>query len=94
LYVGEGVVWDRLRSHLSDPEKTPWFGEIAQVEIKATGLTKKEAHALEQDLIQQLDPKYNKDRTPYETNYPGGLYGQDLPRAQKPMKFEVELGKK
>ncbi len=94
LYVGEGDVWSRLRAHISDPEKTPWFGEIAQVEVKASGLTKKAAVALEQDLIGQLKPEHNKDRTPYETNYPGELYGKDLPKAQRPLHFKVGLGRK
>ncbi|QXP85277.1 SpvB/TcaC N-terminal domain-containing protein [Methylococcus sp. Mc7] len=95
LYVGKGDVWARLRSHITDPEKTPWFGEIAQVEVKATDLTNAEALALEQDLIHQLDPLHNKDLTPYETEFgKGKSYAPDLPRAQTPQRFDVNLGQK
>ena len=95
LYVGKGDVWARLRSHITDPEKTPWFGEIAKIEVKATDLTNSEALALEQDLIHQLDPQHNKDRTPYETEFGKGKpYAPDLPKAQPPQKFNVNLGQK
>ena len=95
LYVGKGDVWARLRKHITDPDKTPWFGEIAQVEIKGTELTNSEALALEQDLIQQLDPNYNRDRKPYETEFgKGKSYAPDLPKAQMPRRFDVNLGQK
>jgi hypothetical protein len=95
LYVGKGNVWDRLRSHINDLEKTPWIGEIAEVEVKATDLKNAEALALEQDLIHQLKPLYNKDLTPYETEFGKGKpYAPDLPRAQAPQRFKVNLGQK
>jgi hypothetical protein len=92
LYVGEGNVFDRLRAHIRDPEKTPWFGEIARLEVRGTALTKKESLALEEDLIHQLKPLHNKDLTPFETNYPGQLRGVDLPRAQSTLRFDINLG--
>jgi len=92
LYVGEGDVFARLRAHISDPEKTPWFGEIANVEVHATALTKKGSLALEEDLIDQLKPLYNKELAPFESAYPGQLRGPDLPRSQRVLKFKVELG--
>jgi len=94
LYVGEGNVFDRLRAHISDPEKTPWFGEISRVEVHATELLKKESLALEEDLIAQLNPLYNKQATPFEDAFPGQLRGADLPRAQRVMRFDVNMGKK
>jgi hypothetical protein len=95
LYVGKGDAWDRLRKHISDPGKTPWFGEIARVEIKGTDLTNSEALALEQDLIHQLNPNYNKDRIPYETEFGKNKdYSPDLPRAQVSRNFNVNLGQK
>lgn len=95
LYVGKGDVWGRLRSHISDPLKTPWFGEIAQIEIKGSELTNSEALALEQDLIRQLGPHYNKDLIPYETEFgKGEPYAPNLPKAQIPRNFKVNLGQK
>jgi RHS repeat-associated protein len=95
LYVGKGDVWDRLRKHITDPDKTPWFGEIGRVEIVGTDLTNSQALALEQDQIHQLDPHYNKDRTPYETEFGKGKdYSADLPRPQAPHRFNVNLGQK
>jgi RHS repeat-associated protein len=95
LYIGKGDAWDRLRAHVSDPEKTWWFGEIAQIEVKATSLTNSEALALEQDLISQLNPLHNKDLTPYESEFGQGRhYSQDLPKAQASKTFRVELGKR
>ncbi len=95
LYIGKGDVLERLRAHITDPKKTPWFGEISQVEVKATDLTNAEALALEQDLIDQLDPLHNNDRKPYETEFgKGKSYAQDLPHAQVPQRFNVNLGQK
>src|SRR5262249_43655008 len=67
LYVGEGFALDRIRSHISDPLKTDWFPEISIVEVRATNVTKSQSLALEQDLIHELKPRYNKDLIPYES---------------------------
>lgn len=92
LYVGEGNVFDCLRRHVRDPQKTPWFGEIAQMEVRGTALTKKESLALEEDLIHQLNPLYNKELNSFESAYPGQLRGPDLPRPQRTLNFNVNLG--
>lgn len=92
LYVGEGKIFDRLRSHIGDPSKTPWFGEIGKMDVYANNLTKKQAHALEEDLISQLNPTHNKVLKPFEENYPGQLRGPDLPKSQKKLIFDVEMG--
>jgi hypothetical protein len=92
LYVGEGNAFDRLRAHINDPDKTPWFGEIARIEIRGSEFTKKEALAFEEDLIEQLEPMYNKELKPFETAFPGQLRGQDLPKGQPVRKFDVRLG--
>lgn len=94
LYVGEGNVFDRLRAHISDPKKTPWFGEISKLEVQATKLSKKEALALEEDLIDQLKPLHNEQLKPFEDAFPGQLRGTDLPKAQPTMRFDVNLGKR
>jgi excinuclease UvrABC nuclease subunit len=94
LYVGEGNVFERLRAHLSDPGKTPWFGEIAQIEVRGTGLTKKQSLALEEDLIHQLQPLHNKQMTPFMDAYPGSLRGPDLPGGQRTLSFDVHLGRR
>jgi RHS repeat-associated protein len=92
LYVGEGDVFTRLRAHITDPEKTQWFGEIAKIEVRGVELTKKESLALEEDLIHELAPLYNKELMPFEAAYPGQLRGADIPRAQRPLTFDVEMG--
>src|SRR5262249_14686048 len=92
LYVGEGDVWERLPEHIKDVKKTPWFGEISRLEVRATALTKKESLALEEDLIDQLKPKYNQVLRPFEEAYPGQLRGPDLPKSQQSLMFDVELG--
>jgi RHS repeat-associated protein len=92
LYVGEGNVLDRLRAHISDPKKTPWFGEIARVEVHGSELLKKESLALEEDLIQQLEPLHNEQLKPFEDAFPGQLRGADLPRSQQVQAFDVKLG--
>lgn len=93
LYVGKGGALDRLRAHIRDPKKTQWFGEIAEVEVPATGLTNTQALALEEDLIGQLKPLHNVDKTPFRTVFGDAMeVGPNLPRAQPPLKFRVEWG--
>ena len=93
LYVGKGEALDRLREHIKDPLKTQWFGEIAQVEVRATGLNNTEALALEQDLIGQLGPQHNRDRTPFKTAFGTAMeVGPNLPRAQATLRFWLEWG--
>ena len=83
----------RLREHIKDPLKTQWFGEIAQVEVRATGLNNTEALALEQDLIGQLGPQHNRDRTPFKTAFGTAMeVGPNLPRAQATLRFWLEWG--
>ena len=94
LYVGEGNFFDRLRSHIADIDKTQWIGEIAKIEIYGTELSKKESLALEEDLIDELKPKYNKDERPFENAYPGQLRGPDLPSPQPKIDFDLKYGKK
>jgi len=94
LYVGEGSVWERLAAHIRDLKKTAWIGEIAEIEIRATGLTKKQSLALEEDLIQLLKPLHNVDRFPFQKAYGWGeSYAPDLRgTAQRTLSFQVELG--
>ncbi len=93
LYVGKGDTLARLRAHISDPKKTQWFGEIAEVEVKATGLNNTQALALEEDLIGHLKPFHNVDRTPFRSVFGDAMeVGPNLPRAQQPFKFRVEWG--
>ena len=96
LYVGEGNVWERLGKHIADAKKTSWFGEIAEFEVRASGLTKSQSLALEEDLIQQLNPLHNLDRHPYQKAFGNGAsYAADLAgTSQKTLRFEVELGAK
>lgn len=94
LYVGEGSVWERLAAHIRDFKKTDWIGEIAQIEIRATNLTKKQSLALEEDLIQLLNPLHNVDRFPFQKAYGWGeSYAPDLRgTAQRILRFQVEVG--
>ena len=93
LYVGKGDALDRLREHIKDPKKTQWFGEIAQVEVPATGLTNTQALALEEDLVGQLKPLYNIDRTPFKSVFGTTMeVGPNLPKPQKPLTFALHWG--
>ncbi len=93
LYVGKGEALERLREHIKDPKKTQWFGEIAEVEVPATGLTNTQALALEQDLIGQLDPMHNVDRTPFKSVFGDTMaVGPNLPKPQKPLTFALHWG--
>jgi len=93
LYVGKGATLDRLREHIKDPTKTQWFGEIAQVEVPATGLDNTQALALEESLIGQLKPLHNVDRTPFQSVFRGAMeVGPNLPKAQKSLSFWLEWG--
>jgi hypothetical protein len=90
LYVGKGTTFDRLRAHIKDVKKTDWFGEIDEIRVPATGLTNSEALALEQDLIAQLKPLYNKDLHPFDKEFRGAMdMADNLPRAQAPLDFKV-----
>jgi hypothetical protein len=92
LYVGEGQALDRLRRHIGDPTKSQWFAEIDHVEIRAMDLTKKEALALEEDLIDELKPLHNQELRPFEQAFPGQLRGNDLPKAQPTIRIKVDIG--
>jgi hypothetical protein len=93
LYIGKGETLDRLREHIKDPKKTQWFGEISEVEVKATDLTNTQALALEEDLIGQMKPLHNVDRTPFRTEFGDAMeLSRNLPKAQEPFKFWVEWG--
>ncbi|MGH3944933.1 MAG: eCIS core domain-containing protein [Pseudonocardiaceae bacterium] len=98
LYVGEGDVFDRLRSHIGNTKNTQkelWGPSIAQLEVHATDLTKVEALALEEDLIQVLKPKENgpgRDRKPFEKMHPGEDRAGRLPKGQKVRSFAISLG--
>lgn len=91
LYVGEGTTFNRLRAHIKDPKKSQWFGEIAQVEVRGTRLSKQQSLALEEDLIDLLKPLHNIDRQPYMKANPHGLRGIDLPPTEKTRKFNVSF---
>lgn len=94
LYVGKGEALNRLREHIKDPKKTQWFGEIAEIEIKATGLNNTQALALEQDLIAQMKPLHNVDKTPFRSEFGDTMaVGPNLPKPQKPFTFWIEWGK-
>jgi hypothetical protein len=94
LYVGEGNAWQRLGAHIADPKKTPWFGEIGEIEIRASDLTKSQSLALEEDLIQELGPLHNADRFPYQKAIGAGTsYAADLAgTTQRTLRFDVDLG--
>jgi hypothetical protein len=93
LYVGKGEALDRLREHIKDPKKTQWFGDIDHLEVRATGLTNTQALALEEDLIGQLKPKHNVDRTPFRSAFGDTMeVGPNLPKAQKTLTFHLEWG--
>jgi hypothetical protein len=93
LYVGKGETMNRLRAHISDPKKTEWFGSIAGVEVRATGLNNTQALALEESLIGQMRPLYNKDLTPFQKEFGTTLsVGANLPRTQQSLWFHVILG--
>lgn len=93
LYVGKGEALDRLRSHIADPNKTQWFGEIGKVEVRATGLNNTQALALEEELIGQLRPLHNVDRNPFQKEFRGSLeLAPNLPAAQKTLHFMIEWG--
>ena len=93
LYVGKGETLNRLREHIKDPKKTQWFGEIAQLEVRATGLSNTEALALEESLITELDPLHNIDRHPFQKEFRDTMQvGPNLPRSQKLLKFWLEWG--
>lgn len=94
LYVGEGFTLDRIRSHVSDPLKTYWFGEIAIVEVRATDVTKSQSLALEQDLIHELKPLYNKDLAPYESAGGSNLAADLQGTTQRTRTFKLTWGKK
>lgn len=93
LYVGKGETMNRLRSHIGDRGKTDWFGDIAGVEVRATGLNNTQALALEENLIGQMKPLYNKDLTPFQKEFGTTLsLGANLPRTQQSLWFHVILG--
>ncbi|MDX1997430.1 MAG: DUF4157 domain-containing protein [Thermoanaerobaculia bacterium] len=93
LYVGKGEAINRLRAHIGDPKKTDWFGDIAGVEVRATGLNNTQALALEENLIGQLKPLYNKDMTPFQKEFGTTLsLSANLPRTQQSLWFHVILG--
>jgi hypothetical protein len=93
LYVGKGETLNRLREHIKDPKKTQWFGEIDRLEVRGTDLNNTQALALEQDLIQQLKPTHNIDRTPFNKEFGNTMeVGPNLPRPQKTLEFHVEWG--
>ncbi len=93
LYIGKGDTIDRLRKHITDPNKTQWFGEISKVEVKGTGLTNTQALALEESLIGQLKPQHNVDRTPFKTVFGNTMaVGPNLPPTQKTLHFHVKIG--
>jgi hypothetical protein len=95
LYVGEGDVFDRLRSHFADIKNTQealWGPSIAQLEVHATDITKVEALALEEDLIQELKPLFNKDQMPFEKMHPGESRTGRLPKGQNVRTFTISLG--
>ncbi|HET8892033.1 MAG TPA: hypothetical protein VFQ41_24260 [Candidatus Angelobacter sp.] len=94
LYVGEGFTLDRIRSHISDPLKTDWFGEIAIVEVRATDVAKSQSLALEQDLIHELKPLYNKDLNPYESAGGSNLSADLQGTTQRTRIFKLTWGKK
>ena len=94
LYVGKGETLNRLREHIKDPKKTQWFGEISQVEVRATGLNNTQALALEQDLIGQLKPAHNGEKFPFNKEFGTAMeVGPNLPPAQKALQFWVEWGR-
>lgn len=93
LYVGKGEAINRLRAHIGDPKKTDWFGDIAGVEVRATGLNNTQALALEENLIGQMKPRYNKDLTPFQKEFGTTLsLGANLPKSQQSLWFHVILG--
>lgn len=93
LYVGKGEAINRLRAHIGDPKKTDWFGEIAGCEVRATGLNNTQALALEENLIGQMKPLYNKDMTPFQKEFGDTLsLAANLPRSQQSLWFHVILG--
>jgi GIY-YIG catalytic domain len=79
IYVGStersSVV--RLREHLAKDRPGEFLGEASFIEVKGKGLLEREALALEQDLIQELKPKYNHDPAPYSRKYRGELPSWD-----------------
>ncbi len=94
IYVGKSNdPIERLAQHLGDK---PWFGEISRLEVMQGGLSDIEAHALEQDLIQQALTNgaklFNKDLTPFNKMYPQGELAPNLPLSGgTPQNFSVTL---
>jgi hypothetical protein len=93
LYVGKGEALDRLREHIKDPKKTQWFGEISEIEVRATGLNNTQALALEENLIGELKPLYNVDQHPFQKEFGNTMQvGPNLPPVQKALRFFIEWG--
>jgi len=99
LYVGEGIVFgegSRLRSHVGDiknTQKVYWGPEVSHLEVHATNLPgKNQSLALEEELIQQLNPVHNEVRKPYEEMHFGEPRSKDLPDAQPVLHFDVSFG--
>jgi hypothetical protein len=73
IYVGyterSSVV--RLGEHLRKDRPGEFLGEASFIEVRGKGLLEREARALEQDLIQELKPKYNDEQRPYSKRFKG-----------------------
>jgi hypothetical protein len=70
IYVGitERTSITRLLEHLAN-QPGEWIGSASKVEITGEGLLERQARALEQDLIEDLKPEFNKELDPYSRKY-------------------------
>jgi len=83
VYVGyteRGSV-TRLGEHLAD-KAGEFIGDASSIEVKGVGLLEREARALEEDLIQELRPKWNRELDPYARKYGAPPHPDDVRRAQ------------
>ena len=70
IYVGitERTSITRLLEHLAK-QPGEWLGSASKIEITGEGLLEREARALEQDLIGELKPEFNKELDPFTNKY-------------------------
>lgn len=83
IYVGytERTTFTRLGEHLATDKPGEFLGEVSYIEIRGKGLLEREARALEEDLIQELKPKWNKELTPYQNKYGTPPHPDDVKEA-------------